>query len=363
MRRATATLVLLLAAGAATARSAASAQSPSPARPAAPSGAATATRVAAAESQVDTSAHFAFWSDPRINLHHFLHQWANADLTDGGLRPVEVAERDEFSTLSEEERDEWLAAVAFYRESLAERSLLFDDGMVALRDELAGFTGVGPVGGLRGELAEAVGVVERALPVYQRVWWAKHDTANRAWIAAVLPALRATEHDLAPRLAVAFGGRWPEDPVRVDVAAYAGRVGAYTTGAPPNTTVSSRDPGYAMPRSLEMLFHEASHVDSLEGSLQIAIEEAFRQRGLRAPPGLSHVVIFETAGELARRVWATRGDRAYVPYADHEGLYERNSVWAVYRRALAPSWREFLRGALDRRQALLNAADALAAGR
>jgi hypothetical protein len=276
---------------------------------------------------------------------------------------VEVAERDELSTLSEENRGEWLAAVAFYRDNLAERSLLFDDGMVALRDELAGFAGVGPVGSLRGKLAEAVGVVERALPLYQRAWWAQHDAANRAWIAAVLPALRATEHDLAPRLAVAFGGRWPEDAVRVDVAVYAGRVGAYTTGAPPNTTVSSRDPGYAMPRSLEMLFHEASHIDSLEGSLRTAIEEAFRQRGLRAPPGLSHVAIFETAGELARRSWAARGDRAYVPYADHEGLYERNEVWAAYRRALAPSWREFLRGALDRRQALFNTADALAAAR
>jgi hypothetical protein len=344
VRQGTATLALLLLAAAGAVGSAASAQAAAP------------------NPHVDASARFDFWSDPRVNLHHFLYQWANADLTDGGLRPVQVAERDDLATLSEEERGEWLAAVAFYRENLAERSLLFDDGMVALRDGLAGFAGVGPVGALRGELAEAVSVVERALPIYQRTWWAEHDAANRAWVTAVLPVLRVTEQDLVPRLAVALGGRWPEDAVRVDVVAYAGRVGAYTTGAP-HVTVSSRDPGYAMPRSLEMLFHEASHIGSLEGSLQMAIEEAFRQRGLRAPPGLAHVAIFETAGELARRAWAARGDRAYVAYADHEGLYERNGVWATYRRALAPSWREFLGGALDRRQALLNAADALAAAR
>jgi hypothetical protein len=314
------------------------------------------------DPRIDFTARFVFWSHPRLNLHHFLHQWAIADLTDDGLRPVEVPEREALGGLSAEERGQWLAAVAFYREHLAERSLVFDYGMIELRDQLTGLGGVGPLGGLRGELAEAERVMLGVEVIYGRVWWAAHDAANRAWTAAVLPALRSSEQDLVARLAVALGGRWPDGAVRVDVSAYAGRVGAYTTGAP-HVTISSRDPGYAMPRALEMLFHETSHTASLAGSLRLAIEETFRERGLRAPAGLEHVVIFETAGELARRVWAARGDRAYVPYAEHEGLYERNEVWAAYRRALAHPWREFLRGDFDRREALLAVADALREGR
>jgi len=157
------------------------------------------------DPRIDASARFVFWSHPRLNLHHFLYQWANAELTESGLRPVEVSERGALAGLSEEESARWNAAVAFYRQHLAERSLVFDHGMIELRDELVGLRGVGPLGGLSGELPGAMQAAVDVESIYRRVWWPAHDAANRAWVGAVLPALRASEQDLITRLAVALG--------------------------------------------------------------------------------------------------------------------------------------------------------------
>jgi hypothetical protein len=310
--------------------------------------------------RVDETARFVFWSEPRVNLHHFLYQWASAELAEqaGALRQIEVPEREAIGALDEGDRSAWLEAVAFYREKLAPRSLLFDDGMVALRDALAGLRAPGRIAELEGDLAAAVGVIAKAEPVYRRFWWRQHDGANRAWISAVVPMLRQVEQDFVPRLAAAYGGDWPGGPVRVDVCAYAGRVGAYTPGVP-HVNVASGDAGYRMPWAIEMLFHESSHISSLEGPLSTAIAVAFEEKGLRAPSGLDHVAIFETTGAIARRIWAQHDRRDYRPYAEAQGLYERNPLWAEYHRALEPVWREFLDGAVDRRAALLRVADAL----
>lgn len=39
----------------------------------------------------------------------------------------------------------------------------------------------------------------------------------------------AVESDIGTRIAAAFGGRWPDDPVPVDMVIYSNAVGAYST--------------------------------------------------------------------------------------------------------------------------------------
>jgi hypothetical protein len=118
--------------------------------------------------------------------------------------------------------------------------------------------------------ARLVAALEGAAPVYRAVWWPRHDAANRAWIASMLPLLARYADTLAMGLTRAFDAAWPTPLLRVDVVPYANWAGAYTSVEPPHVTISSMNGGYKGTRGLEMLFHEASHAiaDSLVAALR-----------------------------------------------------------------------------------------------
>ncbi|MGH7541195.1 MAG: hypothetical protein ACRELC_09365 [Gemmatimonadota bacterium] len=137
------------------------------------------------------------------------------------------------------------------------------------------------------------------------LWWAAHDRRNRAWIEAVAPRLDEVEESVIPRLVAAYGGAWPDERIPVDVVAYANAVGAYSTGG--RLTISSVDRGNAMPQAVELVFHEASHIDPLERPLRVGLEAAYSAAGGEPPDRLWHDVIFYTSGELTRIVLAGVG--------------------------------------------------------
>jgi hypothetical protein len=289
---------------------------------------------------VASTQQFELRSDPRITLHHFLIAWASADAGEWPRYAPTVAERQTWRLLLDgSERQNWSTALEAYKSAVG-RSYVFDAGLVAVRDWAAGVATRGAIPAADQRLADAL---EAALPIYRRHWWPAHDARNRAWIEAVTPPLAAMEGSVVPRLEAAYGGRWPDAKISVDAVVYANDVGAYSTGG--RVTIASGDPDSDhMPQALELVFHEASHVDPLEGSLRAGLTDAFRAVGGAAPERFWHDVIFYTTGEATRLVLAEHGQPGYKHYGEY-GVYRRGERWSVELPALERHWRPFLESA------------------
>lgn len=284
---------------------------------------------------------FELRSDPHVALHHLLIDWATADADEWPPYALPIVERERWeSELDERERGAWSAAVAAYGATVG-RSLLFDEGLLAARDWASGVATRADVPAPDRPLIEAI---EAALPVYARHWWPAHDARSRTWIDSVAPTLAAVEEEMIGRLEAAYGGRWPQGRIPVDVVVYANAVGAYSTGG--RVTVSSAHRGNQMPQALEMIFHESSHIDPLERALRAGITGAFRAAGGEAPERFWHDVIFYTAGEVTRLVLAERGQPGYRHYGEL-GVYRRGERWSVELPALESHWRPFLESGSD----------------
>lgn len=299
---------------------------------------------------VSTTGRFEFLSDPRVALHHFLIDWAAADAGEWPPYALPIRERDDWrSVLDADEQRVWAAAVQAY-DATRGRSLLFDQGLLAVRDWAAGVAPRDAIPAADRPLAQAI---DAALPIYQRHWWPAHDESNRSWIASVAPTIGTIEEDEIPRLEAAYGGRWPDGRIPIDAVVYANAVGAYSTGG--RLTISSRDRSNGMPQALELVFHESSHTDPLEASLRAELDDAFHAAGGEAPARFWHDVIFYTSGEVTRIVLAEQGQPGYQHYGEF-GVYRRGERWKLELPALEAHWRPYLdsgsTAASDRQAAL-----------
>jgi hypothetical protein len=295
------------------------------------------------------SERFVFHSDPWINLHHFLFEWArNVPERPPGDRgrPVEVTERAQLGDLEEEERRSWERALGFYRERLVSRDLLFDRDLIALRGRLAAIAC--SAGSLEDVDPDLRAVLVEAMPVYRRRWWPGHHTTNTAWIRRRLEELKSYEEVLAGRLAQAYGGEWPPERIRVDVAAYANWAGAYTTNRPNHVIVSS--PSYKGLQGLEILFHEVSHANFFEQRIFGQLATAFRQHGAEPPDRLAHVIQFVTPPELLRSVLKGEEIEGYRSVA--ERVYGRGGSLSDEYKIVLEHWKPFLDGKIQRAEAL-----------
>lgn len=320
--------------------------------PAAPAQAASAS---AGDCYRVESERFVFHSDPWINLHHFLFQWARdgAERSPQDRRPaVEVPEKAELGHLGRKERESWQRAVDFYRERLIAKKLLFDRDLIALRDQLATIA-CSPAGP---EILdpEVRAVLVDAMPVYRRHWLPQHDAANRAWVQEQMEKLERFEAHLAERLATAYGGEWPPGRIRVDVVAYANWAGSYTTNHPDHITVAG--PSYEGLAGVEILFHEASHASFFEQRLLGQIAAAFIPIGLEPPSRLFHAIQFATPAEILRSLLSDEERKGFRSVADQ--VYARNPFSEQYGVVLE-YWRPFLDGKTTRLKALYQIATEL----
>lgn len=290
--------------------------------------------------------HSGFW----INLHHFLY--LQASLTDppkgARSRSLTSADSDELQKLSPAERSAWNDAVAHY-EAFAKHDLLFDDELIAAKNELEDNEASPDLAGARLPQAMKTALLEAAA-VYRKHWWPRHDADNRRWIALVEPAVAQHGAGLAADLERIYAAPWPEYPVRVDTVAYANWAGAYTTIEPTRPTISTADAGNAGDAALEVLFHETSHgmVEKVRDALAAAEADLNAHRaGTPFHAGsLWHAVLFYTAGELvAERI------PGHVPYADKSGLWVR--AWPdPDRKLIEQDWLPHMNGKTDLRTAL-----------
>ncbi len=247
---------------------------------------------------------FTFQSNFWLNLHHFARAVGR-----GMPAPAE---------LSAAERSAWDEGVAFYRDRYSERDLLFDEGMVKIKEALRGVGGTTSLGAAPLD-PELKSTLERLAPIYLAHWWPAHDAANRAWIEAVQPLLSRHGAALSRRVAASYGQSWPSTPVPVDLSVQAGRVGAYTTVNPTHATIAPSTPGLSGLGALEILFHESSH--AWDQMLENAIGKASAARKKTVPRQLWHAVLFYNAGELTRRTLAEDGVAGYVEYAVRQKVY------------------------------------------
>lgn len=294
------------------------------------------------------SERFVFHSDPWTNLHHFLYQWARnvpERQPEDRRRAVEVTEQDQLGSLEPHEHEAWVRALDYYRQRLIASDILFNRRLVEIRGQLAVIACSGV--GLDELVAEHRIVLDEAMRVYRSRWWPTHHEANMAWIQWQLDALKVHETTLAERLAAAYGGAWPRDRIRVDVAAYTNWAGAYTTNNPNHLTISGTD--YTGLEGLEILFHEVSHASFFEQRILGQINVAFRDRGGDPPNRLAHTIQFVTPAELLSAVLTDEELEKF--HSVGKRVLERGSLREQYFVVLE-HWKPFLDGQVEHTEAL-----------
>jgi hypothetical protein len=301
--------------------------------------------------------HSGFW----INLHHFLYlqgrarQFARESAAAGSPAPAQpLPQSVALDGLSADQQRAWNAAVDAYAADWSSRDLQLNIDMTVVNNRLSELENCGELSGknrveCKADLREdLVTALDEAAPIYRARWWNEQDRENRMWIAQVAPLVRRMGADLSEELADIYHTPWPQQPIRVDVVWSVGPLGAYTTLNPIHVTVASSDARNQGATSLEVLFHEGSH--ALAGELNQAIARECRDEGKPIPRELWHAVLYYTAGEMARRVYAESpgpdggGDlgSGYTPYADRNGLYDKD--WSQYRTVLELYWQPYLEG-------------------
>jgi hypothetical protein len=269
--------------------------------------------------------HVGFW----VNLHQRL-------FAESSSRPP----RDVLHAESPADEQAWAHAVEVYRHRYSERSflmLLENEELIGVNRSLARQESAPNLASaeLPREIQDAL---EQAAPVYRRSGWPADERAGLGFRDRLAALVAGRGSALASALSAAYGTPWPAAPVRVDVAAFAGPVGAYTVLEPTHITLASGDRRHLGDAGLEILFHEASH--GLVNKVASSIAQACQAQGKQVPPTLWHAVLFYGTGEVVRRQLGT----GYTPYAYVNGLYARSPDWAVYETLLARYWPAYLDG-------------------
>jgi hypothetical protein len=283
-----------------------------------------------------------FW----LNLHHFLYVLgrAEAKLADATRDAVRDAPGDAErgrATLSDFERRAWQEAVEFYAAGPSRKDAVFDEPLAAVTGALAkaGSATAVPREGLDGGWAAAL---EKAAPIYRRVWWPVHRAANQQRRTEIQVLVDRHGAEVLAFVAKAFGLQWPENGFPVHFSGYANWAGAYSTTGN-LLVVSSLDRGTQGDNGLETVFHEGMH--QWDDQLFAMLREQTRKIDKLVPRNLSHALIFFTAGEAVKRVIP-----GHVPYADAAGVWGRGM--ASLRDALTETWKPYLDGRGTRDEAL-----------
>ena len=274
-----------------------------------------------APAQDARPAAFSFRNGFWINLHHFLYMLGQAKPDPQATR--EAAAVDDAA---------WLSAVREYRAGLSTKDAVFDKDMIAATTAVANagdaesLAASGVPEGLRAAL-------ERAAPVYRRVFWQRHKAANQARIDEQKQLLERHGRSVGDLLAKVFRQRWPETQ-KIEMVAWANWAGAYSTDGG-LIVFSSMAEGARGTRGLEIVFHEAMH--QWDEPFHLLNRTAQRLK-VQIPRTLWHSFIFYTAGYAVEQ--AVPGHK---PYAE--------DMWGRLpgKQALDEQWRPYLEGegALD----------------
>lgn len=278
---------------------------------------------------------FEFHSSLLMNLHHFLFQRARSASaldTSGWAAQPNAAELQALAQ-----------AVAFYQAQYAQLDPLFDAPMAAIKLSLRKATDARQDAsglGLPEALAEQL---NRVAPIYARCLWPQHDASNQTWITQARRLNERHGAAVQARLETQLAHAFTAQPLRTDLVFATGtRQGAYSGVQPEQIVMPSGRPDYQGDASLEMLYHEASHV-GVTAPLYEGLDALLQQRLPSAGADqLWHALQFYTVGQAVQREFKQAGID-YQPYAERGQLYRR-AGWAKWLPAIEQHWQPWLDG-------------------
>jgi hypothetical protein len=287
-----------------------------------------------------------------LNLHHFL--WV-LGRTEAGIRDntrqssaVTAAGEAEpaLPSLSAEDRAAWAEAVHVYAAGLSRYAAL-QEPMPTTTRALASAADRPTLAGVALDAA-LVATLERAAPIYRKVWWPTHVAANRAWRSATQGIVDRHGAEVVGYVTRAYGAAWPASGYAVHVSCYANAGSAYSSGVTGMIVAPSRSEFTAGLYGLEAIVHEAMH--QWDGQTIRAMRAAAPDA--RIPSDLSHALIFYTSGEAVRRV-----EPKFVPVADafdiwSLGLSGSTLPTSRLKPLLLEIWQPWLDGGGTRDEAL-----------
>jgi len=290
---------------------------------------------------------FVFHTDELwLNLHHFLYVLGRAENKerDTAREAVSGAPADQergLETLSAKEQKIWRDAVASYAAGVSKRDLVFDDPLPAITGALSRSGDSKSLTGVEVDPAIRT-ILHSAAPIYRKAWWKKHRDANRSWQKTIDALVDRHGAAVLAFITYAYKLPWPTTGFPVHVSAYSNWAGAYSTSGN-LLVISSQSQGLQDIYGLETVFHEAMH------QWDEQVFETLREQAVKVnkffPRGLSHSMIFFTAGEAVRR--AVPG---HVPYAEKFGVWQRGL--GPMKVALEEIWKPYLDGKVTREEAL-----------
>lgn len=282
---------------------------------------------------------FVFYTDEFwLNLHHFLYVLGRAEnkTRDAGRVAVAKAPADEeegLTKLTPEEQKVWREAVSAYASTISKKDLVFDAPLPAIT---AGLAAAKDAKALKGTAIDAAvtAVLERAAPLYRKAWWPAHHEANRRWHIQMQPLLAQHGETILKFVTNAYQLNWAPGGFAVHVTAYSNWAGAYSTEG--NLLVlSSLNQETTGLYGLETIFHEGMH--QWDDQVLRALKNAAEKLNAKVPNGLSHALIFFTAGAAVKRAVPD-----HVPYADKFGVWQRGME--RLKPVVEQVWRPYLSG-------------------
>ena len=283
-----------------------------------------------------------FW----LNLHHFLYVLGRAQnkTSDASREAVVGAPADQekgLAALTASERNIWAEAVSAYASEISKKDLVFDEHLPDMTKALARAANAPSLASAGIDPAIAA-ILQRAAPIYGKAWWAKHQNANQAWLTSMQRYLDQHGPAVLNFITRAYQSTWPEAGYTVHLSAYSNWAGAYSTRVGV-LVISSLNEGNRGPYGLETIFHESMH--QWDSQVFEAIRAQARANNKLVPRGLSHALIFFTAGEAVRRVIP-----GHVPYAEKFGVWQRGLM--QFKTPLEQTWKPYLDGKGTRDEAL-----------
>ena len=281
---------------------------------------------------------FEFHSAFLMNLHAFL--------LDASTRKRELSSYAWVVPPTAAESKKLAIAIAFYESNYGRRSLLDDPMMsgikkaLSVNDSKRGATGLNLP-------PDLTAILNSVSPIYSRCLWPAQDKSNRAWIRQVKMLNAQYGADVQAGIEHFLDHRFQITPIREDIVVGTGsRNGGYTDT---QTVLPSGRADYQGLAALEMLYHEATHIDVMD-TVMDEIDSALKATH-RSGDQLWHAVQFFTVGEVVKDVVHRKGNLDYQTYADLNGVYTRGN-WPAYHAAIEAEWRPYLRGEVTRQQAI-----------
>jgi hypothetical protein len=272
---------------------------------------------------------FVFQNNFWLNLHQFVRGEAYR-------RSVKATPGLDPATLNEADRATWIAAVDAYVD-FSKRDVLFDPELRALNNALVAMRDIAqlPEGVVSAPTTKTLNAVA---PIYRARVWPARQRDNDAWNARAKALVEQHGAAMSAALARAYRITWPDEPVLVDAVGEIGPNSAITHDGLPGfaahtqaSAASTRSTGDA---PLELLFHEAAHVQAVGGRISAMINEEAARQKLEAPADLWHFVMMYTPGVVAKRELAKAG-RSYQTYGErYPGMMP--SVRAAFERDWLP---------------------------